>query len=448
MFFALAQPSHVVQKFVLLGLAALGAFDFVIRARSPQAHPHALQIVILATLFSAIIKLATEIQFIQAAAALLLLHALGATYMDAQTWRRRIVLLLTLLLCLPIQPHIDAHLGLPLRLWTAQSVAPLLQALGVHNVTVGSIIVTENNVADVANACSGVRTLWYAVALWLCTRLLWPQGSIRRWLLAGALSVALAVGLNALRVALLVLALHHHAPALLADMAHASLGLLALAGVGGLNYWLCCRPSAAASLPAPMPFGYLSWGKYAALACLILSVALLPTPPKTQANASVLRTLVWPDVLHTEPVPLSKIERELVLGRGASVAEKRRFNYQGLHGSLLVVESQNWRAHHAPELCLLAQGAQLEQLTRITSDNGVFRVMSMQAGTQTAITWFQSGSRVLPDLSARWWSQLRHPAENWSLVTVVVDSPISPGAVLNLQRVVHSAIATSTPSPR
>lgn len=97
------------------------------------------------------------------------------------------------LLCLPIQPHVDAHLGLPLRLWTAQIVAPVLQLLGVESVTVESVIVTENSVADIASVCSGVRTLWYAVALWLCARVAWPI-SRSRWWLAGLLSVIVATG--------------------------------------------------------------------------------------------------------------------------------------------------------------------------------------------------------------------------------------------------------------
>lgn len=431
-----------MQLGVLLALGALGLFQLVSSEQSRQSHPQALRIALLGIAFAAITQLITDVQFIHAIGAFALFYALCATVMDARIWRQRLVLLLIVLLCLPIQPHVDAHLGLPLRLWTAQVVAPLLEYLGVSNVTVESVIVTENSVADIASVCSGVRTLWYAVALWLCARLAWPQVSRWRWALAGVFTVAVAVGFNALRVTLLVLALHHHAPLLLADMAHASLGLLALAVVGAINLLLCrqilaVQPVSEASHP-------LSWQGHALLCCLMLGLAVLPSPSRSAVDPSRLHSLVWPADFALTTYPLSEIEQDLVLGHHASVAEKHHFSRLGVRGSLLVVASDNWRAQHAPELCLLAQGAHVENLSRVATPNGAFRVVSLQAGTQTAITWFQSGNRVMPDIGARLWSQLFNPGAQWSLVTLVVDGPISAAAVLDLHQAVHTVVATST----
>ncbi len=441
MFSALAQPAHVVQRLVLVALVLMGLVDVVRKAASPQAHPHALVIVLAGVALAAGARISTDVHFLHATAALLLLYAISATYLDAATWRKRLVLLLVTLLCLPVQAHIDAHLGLPLRLWTAQAVAPLLHALGVGNVTVESIIITENGVADVASACSGVRTLWYAMALWLGGRLAWPQAMARRWWLAGALSATIAVGFNALRVAALVVAMHHNAPPLLVDMAHAALGLLALALVGAVNFWLCRGP-----VTVPQPAGQthqLRWQTHTLLLGLITSVALLPTPTRPVQNPANLQALTWPARLQTESVALSSQEQNLVLGYGATIAEKQRFNLHGTHGSLLVVQSKHWRAHHAPELCLLAQGARIEQQTRISTRHGRYRVVTLQAGAQTAITWFQSGSQVLPDMGARLWSQLLHPQQHWSLVTLVVDTPASDTAVQDLHQAVHAVVASS-----
>ncbi|OOG39932.1 exosortase O [Polaromonas sp. A23] len=446
MFFALEQPTHAVQRVVLMGLILLVFFDFVRKAPSSQAHPRALPIVLVGATFAAIARISTDVHFIQATAALLLLYAISATYMDAATWRQRLVLLLVTLLCLPIQAHIDAHLGLPLRLWTAHAVAPLLHALGVGNVTVESIIVTENGVADVASACSGVRTLWYAMALWLCARLAWPQAMAQRWWLAGAFSAAIAVGFNALRVTALVVAMHHQAPPLLVDMAHTSLGLLALALVGAVNFWLCRGP-----VMAPLSASQvrqLRWQTYTLLAGLIASIALLPTPTRQVQAPANLQALNWPAQLQAESVALSSQEKNLVLGYGATIAEKQRFNLRGTRGSLLVVQSNNWRAHHAPELCLLAQGVHIEQQTRISTRHGDYRVVTLQAGAQTAVTWFQSDAQVAPDLAARLWSQLLHPQQHWSLVTLVVDGPASDAVVQDLHRAVHAVVASSSHTSR
>ncbi|MES2952520.1 MAG: archaeosortase/exosortase family protein [Pseudomonadota bacterium] len=441
MFLALAQPAHVVQRLVLMALVLLGLIDVVRKAASPQTHPRALAIVLVGVVLTAVARIGTDVHFMHATAALLLLYAISATYLDATTWRQRLVLLLVTLLCLPIQPHIDAHLGLPLRLWTAHAVAPLLQALGVGNVTVESIIVTENGVADVASACSGVRTLWYAMALWLGARLAWPQATARRWWLAGALSATIAVGFNALRVTALVVAMHHNAPPLLVDMAHASLGLLALALVGAANFWLCRGPVTVAH-PAGQT-RQLRWQTHTLLVGLVTSVALLPTPTRPMQDPANLQALTWPARLQTESVALSGAEQNLVLGYGATIAEKQRFNLQGTRGSLLVVQSKHWRAHHAPELCLLAQGARIEQQARISTRHGSYRVVTLQAGAQTAVTWFQSGTQVVPDLGARLWSQLLHPQQHWSLVTLVVDTPASDTAVQDLHQAVHAVVASS-----
>jgi exosortase O len=446
--FGLAQPSHVVQRFILIGLVALALFDFFAQPVSARVHPRAVSIALTGLLLDSAVRLYSSVQFVHMASGLLLLYALCACFMDAQAWRKRVVLLATLVLCLPIQPHVDAHLGLPLRLWTAQAVAPLLELLGVRNVTVESIIVTENGVADVANACSGVRTLWYAVALWLGARLMWPHTSTRRWWLAGILSVAMAVGLNALRVTTLVLALHHQAPVLLAEMAHASLGLLALAGVGTLNLFLSRSTDPATSTKtATETVAAVSWPVQILLAALMLATAQLPPPARTLVAASTLQTLRWSPALNTSPLPLSEQESSLILGHDATVAEKQRFNFHGVEGSLLVVRSGNWRAHHAPELCLLAQGAHLEGMHKVITSNGTFRVMTLQGGMQSAITWFQSDARVLPDLGARWWSQLLRPQEQWSLITVVVDQTLTPIATLQLHRAVHTVVSTSPKNP-
>ena len=449
MFAALSQPSHVVQRGVLLCLTGLGLYAFFSGAQRSEAHPRALPIVLSGIACASITRIATDIQFIHAAGALLLLYALSALFMGAYAWRRRLVVLTIVLLCLPIQPHVDAHLGLPLRLWTAQVVAPVLQLLGVENVTVESVIVTENSVADIASVCSGVRTLWYAVALWLCGRVAWPDAPCSRWWLAGLLSVFVATGFNALRVTLLILALHHHAPPLLADMAHASLGLLALVVVGAINFVLCRHAIAAphhadepaAQTPKMPPSPPMHW----LVVGMMLGMVLLPSPSSSRSDtdAGRLRPLNWPAEFRMQTIPLSEVELGLVAGRRTTVAEKNRFSRHGINGSLIIVESGDWRAQHAPELCLIAQGARIENVVRMATPDGEFRRVTLQAGTQVAMTWFQSGPRIEPDLSARLWAQFIHPQQQWSLVTLVIDGQISTQAALDLQRSVHSVVANS-----
>jgi exosortase O len=436
---SLSQPTHAVQRTVLLGLAGLGLWDFLTRPPAARVSRWAAPTAVFGLAVMALARLGTVSNTVHATAALFMLFALSAGFLEAQVWRRRLILLAVVLLCLPVQTHIDAHLGLPLRLWTAGLVAPLLQSLGVPNVSVESVIVTENGIADVASACSGVRTLWYALALWLCAGLAWPHAARWRWALAGLLGAGAAVGLNALRVGALVWALDQGVSPLLIEIAHASLGLLALVLVGGINLALCRgatpRPAPAATVLAA------GWRPQLGLAALIAGVALLPGAVRDAAPVASAAALHWPAAFQAQPLPLSRTERDLMVGNQSQLAEKQRFDHQGLRGSLIVVQSRNWRAHHAPELCLLAHGARIDQLTRVGTPAGEFRVMRMQSGTQTAITWFQAGGRVVPDLGSRLWAGFLQPDETWSLVTVVVDAAPTEEAVLQLHRAVRDVLA-------
>ena len=436
---ALAREEQVVQRMLLIALGGMAVIRVLLPADPSRIHPRAGAIALAGVVLATLVHASTDIHFVQAAAALCLLHAVSALFLDAERWQRQWSLLAIVLICLPIQPHIDAYLGLPLRLWTAGVVAPLLQTVGVASATVESIVVTEGSVADVASVCSGVRTLWYAVALWLGARLFWPQAARRRWWLAGVLSVTLAVACNTLRVFLLVLALHHHAVPFLVDLAHASMGLLALCVVGGINVWLCATDPLSAPISVDDQPPAL-W-QHGAIVLLLLASAAIPSARPDAGKVSIPAHLLWPSSFDVQPLALSPSERDLVLGRGSRVAEKHRFTWQGTQGSLLVVESSNWRAQHAPELCLIAQGARISDVTRVATPAGDFRVVRLDGGQQTAITWFQSGADIVPDLAARLWAQLRQRERDWTMVTLVVDGELTSAQTIGLQSAVWSVVA-------
>ena len=435
----LSHDEHVVQRYILISLAGMATVRLTLLAGRPLAHPRALTIAWVGVVLATIVRATTEIHFLQAAAALCLLYALSSLLLGAERWRRQWPVLAILLICLPIQPHLDAFLGLPLRLWTAGVVAPLLQMIGVASVTVESIIVTESSVADVASVCSGVRTLWYALALWLGARLLWPQTARHRWWLAGVLTTLVAITFNALRVFLLVLALHEHAAPLLVSLAHASVGLLALAVVGWLNTRLCYTDPVIE--PATQGYKTPALWQYGAISILLLASAAIPSAAPAIAEAKPPRHLVWPAPFRLQPLALSENERDLVLSHGSRVAEKHRFDWHDVRGSLLVVESSNWRAQHAPELCLIAQGARISKVTRIPTHAGVFRIVQLDGGRQTVVTWFQSDADIVPDLAARLWAQAVHRNREWAMVTLVVDGDVTVPQLIGLQSAVGSVIA-------
>jgi exosortase O len=434
-----SQPVHAVQRVALLGLTLWAAWEFLTRPTPAKIHTWTNALVTLGLLGVVATRLGHNIHTLDAVSALFLLFALGGYFSPPNAWSQGWVGLFAVLLCLPIQSHVDAHLGLPLRLWTASTVAPLLQAFGIPNISIESIIVTENSVADVASACSGVRTLWYALLVWLSARLLWPGCSAWRWLASGVASMVLVMGFNAFRVGALVAALHFQVPTLLAHMAHGALGLMALAAVAALNVWRCrCPPVSKLELHGIPP----SW--VPPVGFIVMAVVLgacFPTGRSTVTAQLLERAVLpWPAALHSHTLTLTDLEKSLLTNNQAELAQKIGFRFEHIEGSLLVVQSKNWRTHHAPELCLLAQGLRIEKLMQVSTVYGSFRVIQLQPSGQTAITWFQSGQQILPDLKARFWAQLWHPQTSWSMVTVLINTLLSETDTLQLQQMVHQVV--------
>jgi hypothetical protein len=109
-----------------------------------------------------------------------------------------------------------------------------------------------------------------------------------------------------------------------------------------------------------------------------------------------------------------------------------RFGWQadpGLHGTLLLVRSTNWRAHHRPERCFENYGLRVINETPVLlGDDAPARLVTLQAadGRQySALYWFQSAAQRMDDYGARLWQALSPQREPWVLTTVLFDGTSS-----------------------
>ncbi|MCK6552453.1 archaeosortase/exosortase family protein [Myxococcota bacterium] len=161
------------------------------------------------------------------------------------------------------------------------------------------------------------------------------------------------------------------------------------------------------------------------------STAARPAPPPL--------SVALPRGFSGTPVPLTDAERGLFARVGESSASKRAFEGRGLRGTLLVVDSTSWRAHHPPELCLASAGVRVDALRDLSCGTGCsLRVASLDGGARTSLYWYQSRTRTTGDLVARIAADVTGDEDRWVLVSILLDAPAHDVA---RAREIHTLVA-------
>jgi exosortase O len=170
------------------------------------------------------------------------------------------------------------------------------------------------------------------------------------------------------------------------------------------------------------------------LAASVLAMALIYTPRPQTGLTQPPADWQFPTDLVTEPMPLKSDEVAWLTRDGADSAERRRFEWRGITGSMLMITSKTWRAHHRPERCFEVYGLSLEESSTflVTPDLPV-RVVSLGDhsghGVLSAAYWFQSANRTTDDYGTRIWADLSLQRTRWVLVTILFDGPANPNDV-------------------
>ena len=121
---------------------------------------------------------------------------------------------------------------------------------------------------------------------------------------------------------------------------------------------------------------------------------------------------------------------------GAESADRHRFQLGDLSGSMILISSRTWRAHHRPERCFEVYGLNLEDSRTILTAkqqplrfvslgrSGVVSKTSAEQAQLTAVYWFQSENQITDDYATRIWADLAPQRERWVLVSVLFDRPV------------------------
>lgn len=360
-------------------------------------------------------------------------YGLLGLWLEPRRWRQGFMAALVLVGALPFGDHAQTFVGYPMRLATAALVRDGLAAMGIASVGVDTILLLENSVSQIDLPCSGVKSLWtgslfLVAATWIERRPLnW------RWRLVALTFAGLLFSANVARVAILVLVgdVFHWQRA--AEMLHLPLGVLAFgsACLAALQLLRFVGHSAPARAFEPRPAA--RWLVAPVLAGLLV-LGLTPESRTASGLAAAPPAWAFPTELTTTSLPLEPEAVAWLTRDGAESADRRYFEWRGIHGSMLLVTSSSWRAHHRPERCFEVHGFEIyDSMTQLVAPDFPVRVVGVGSGgvraNRSAAYWFQSQDRLTDDYASRLWADLAIRPTRWVLVSILLDETQQPDDV-------------------
>jgi exosortase O len=384
-------------------------------------------------------------------------YGLLGLWVEPVRWRKGLPVALLLIGVLPFGDHMQTFVGYPMRIATASIVRDGLAAAGVHTVGVDTILVFENGISQVDVPCSGVKSLWTGILFLLAATWIQRKPLNARWLLVAAFFAGVLFLVNLARVAVLVAVGQVAGLTVVAQMLHVPLGVLGFAAACAVAAFLLNRlanqpvdrhpnQGNSASLQTHSRPGWLTPTLIAAIGLM----AAIYTPRPSIAASAVPVTWRFPAALATEPLPLTPKEQDWLTRDGAESAARWQFNWRGLKGSMILVTSRTWRAHHRPERCFEVYGLSLnDSRTHLVEADFPLRFVSLGDGHETTLLsasyWFQSAERTTDDYGTRIWSDLSPQRERWVLASILFDGVVDPNTqdVAALYETLHEAVAAS-----
>jgi exosortase/archaeosortase family protein len=396
-------------------------------------------------------------------------YGLLGLWMEPRRWRRGLPAALLLIGALPFGEHMQTFVGYPMRILTAAIVRDGLAVAGVSSIGIDTILVLENGVSHVDLPCSGVKSLWTGMLFLIAATWIDRRPFDLLWFLIGLVFAGLLFTANLARVSVLVVVGQVAGWRLVAEILHVPLGVLGFVGacavavsllrLRGSNDWEdewcadgikkdadatrceevgikdafdseadeCVHPGRGQSvLVRPIWLAPV-------LSAAILVMALAYTPRPNTGLTQTPPQWEFAADLATEPMLLKPHEIDWLTRGGAETADRRRFEYQDISGSMIIITSKTWRAHHRPERCFEVFGLSLDDSrTYLIESDFPLRFLSLSYGDGhghlSATYWFQSLERTTDDYGTRIWADLKPERDQWVLITVMFDGVHDPSS--------------------
>jgi exosortase B len=349
--------------------------------------------------------------------------------------RRLAFPLLFLFFAVPLPGFVIDFFTVPLKEFVSSTVAQLLAFSGYPVERAGVVLTIGEHEMLVADACSGMNSLYTLFALgFLYTHLVGPR-SFARTLLVLLAVVPIAVVANMLRVIALVLVTIHVSPEAASGLFHDFAGLMVFAVAFGLLTWwekgvrVLFRgapdtvPEAVATQAPSSKSNLTPFLVAAGVAMVAVAVAAPVMRPVAAPAALALEQMIpatfgdWrvePDELPVSPAPDVQANLDRLYDQ---VLSRTYVNSQGERMMLTVAyggdQSDALKAHRQ-EACYRAQGFDIVSLAHgryatAGREIPVTRMHAVRGDRSEPVTyWFTMGDRVVLGRLERLQVQLRH----------------------------------------
>jgi exosortase O len=360
-------------------------------------------------------------------------------------WRKGLPVGAAIACLLPFGVQFSTGLGAPARVFTSQGVASVLHLWKIPAISTEDVILLDTGVAYVDSPCSGLKSMWTGTLFLLVATWLEGRQIGVRWLAVCMANLGLLAIANTARVIVLVVLTYVLKQPILAEMMHVPLGLMgflmASAIAWGLLRWVP-RQQTLETLETRSSVHSTFKTPFIITAC-ILALTLIPQTQIVATPAWDVSTLQWSSQIRAQPVPLNPYEQKFFAHYPGVTTQKQRFQFQGITGSLILVASPTWQAHHAPELCLTASGHHIESMVgQALTPKITGRWLELDGGKKTATYWFQSATHTTDDFFVRFRGEIFRTDPNWTLVSIVFDQPHSPNefSIKTFLNLVHDTL--------
>jgi exosortase O len=416
-----------------VGVLLLGALGYRYRQRiqlsAPTLHPLPLALMLGCGIGAISTRWLIALEQLPVVLFLFGTYGMLGLCLDPATWRKGLPLGAAIACLLPFGVQFSTGLGAPARVLTSQGVAYVLHLWSIPAISTEDIILLDTGVAYVDNPCSGLKSMWTGTLFLLAATWLEGRQIGMRWLLVCLANLGLLAIANTSRVIVLVVLTYIVKQPLLAEMMHVPLGLMGFlvvsAATWGLLRWVP-RQQNLGDLEKRSPPRSTVKAPFIITAC-ILVLTLIPQPPIVATAAWDVSTLQWSPQIQVRPVPLNPYEQKFFARYPGVTTQKQKFQFQGITGSLVLVASPTWQAHHAPELCLTASGYRIESMKgQALTPKITGRWLRLDGGKKTATYWFQSATQTSDDFFVRFREEVFRTDPSWTLVSIVFDRSHSP----------------------
>ncbi len=372
-------------------------------------------------------------------------YGLLGLFINPAVWQKGLSIAIITACVMPFVVAFNSGLGFPVRVLTAHAVALALSDFHLSAASSHDIIVMENGIAQVDLPCSGMKSLWTGTVFLLGATWLESRQLGFRWLLVAIANMLFLIAANVVRVLILVLVIEVFQQQQIADVLHLPLGIVGFI-IASLLTWVLLQkvPRYSQKLPELKPEeikpqkSNLNW-----LLGLVITLGILGQFQPLQLNTFTLKSISLPPEITTETLALTTAEANFFDNPANPLVQKLSFQADSLSGSMLMVASNSWQAHHPPELCFTGNGFKVDQMeSKLINDSINARWLSLQNGKLSATYWFQSAQGTTDDFISRIWEHISHRNKTWVLVSVLFDDVENPdsNAIKNFSNTIYQTI--------